>query len=150
MLLLTESTLFFVNLLITDYESTNRLSVGGTVKDWAALVNEKTSPLPSMSAKTSSTDIDISSTYDSQRSKAATKSTRATTQYSESDAGITTKFGGFDVDCDDDNEEQEAMLLQKGKGSSNKNIALVSARHTQKLSTEPIILGCFLHPGIRL
>lgn len=42
MLLLTESTLSFINLLVTDYESIRKKTLSGTVKNWATLVHEKT------------------------------------------------------------------------------------------------------------
>lgn len=64
MLLLIKSTLFVVNLLVTDYESTDSQFVCGTIKGWA-------------------TETTI-------------------TGYSVMDAGITPRFGGFDLDCNKD------------------------------------------------
>lgn len=109
MLLLTESTLLFVNLLVTDDEPTDRTSIGGTIKGWAAVVHEKTTP-QSMSVTEASDMRTLVSTFNSQPNRATTggSTTQTTsTQYSATDASITTKFGGFDLDCNEDDKAEE-------------------------------------------
>ncbi|KAI9566692.1 hypothetical protein HD554DRAFT_2040064 [Boletus coccyginus] len=94
MLLLTEATLFFVDLLVTNYESVNRdlESIGGMIIGWLAHVQEKTSLQP-IFAK--ALDM-LTSVFklSSQPSKAGTSSIKPTTQYLQTDADIITKFGG--------------------------------------------------------
>lgn len=139
MLLLTESTLSFVNLLVDDYESTSKQSLAGTVKGWATGVHDKTSP-GSVKASTDMTTLVSAGALHSQP-KQVTMNTQTITHWhgSEMDPGIATKFGGFDLD-DNDNEEREVMLLPKD------NIALVRALlFHSKLFTKLTALGCSLH-----
>ncbi|KAH0835465.1 hypothetical protein J3R83DRAFT_9104 [Lanmaoa asiatica] len=124
MLLLTESTLSFVNLLVADYESTRKKSLSGTVKGWATLVHEKTLPKDSPGPRTTPS-VSALSALSSQATKVDTPATTST-QYSVTDAGITTKFGSFDLDSEDgDNKEKEEMPFKNTEGKLNDDIALV-------------------------
>ena len=102
MLLLTESTLSFINLLVDDYESTSKQSLAGTVKGWATGVHDKTSP-GSVKASTDMTTLVSAGALHSQP-KQVTMSTQTITHGSEMNPGIATTFGGFDLD-NNDNEE---------------------------------------------
>lgn len=124
MLLLTQSTLSFVNLLVADYESIRKKTPSGTIKGWAAVVHEQTYPEAQGSVNSSATpNPPVSGTLStSQATKVNTLTATTTTQCSGTDAGITTKFGGFDLDSD---LEQETAPFKNKEGKSNDNIALV-------------------------
>ncbi|KAH0832917.1 hypothetical protein J3R83DRAFT_11882 [Lanmaoa asiatica] len=107
LLLLNESTLWFINLLVSDYESIRKKSLSGVVKGWATNVHEKTLSKSSMNTPNPS----ASGTPSSQSTRLATPSliigttTGSSTQYSTaSDTGITTKFGSFDLNSDAEEE----------------------------------------------
>jgi len=124
MLLLTQSTLSFINSLVADYESIRKKSLSGTVKGWAAIINEKMYPEAQSSVNSSITpNPSVSGALStSQATKVNTLTTTTTTQCSGTDAGITIKFGGFDLDSD---PEQETTPFKNKEGKSNDNIALV-------------------------
>lgn len=139
MLLLTESTLWFINLLVTDYDSSNRKkSLSGTVKGWATNV-----PLPSLRGSANTTPTpSVSGTTPSlsQDTRVATSTTTTSTQFSvKTDTGITTKFGGFDLG---DDSEEEAAPVKHEKGKSN-DIAVVCIRYEiqTKILTKLTVLG---------
>jgi len=121
MLLLTESTLSFINLLVADYESNHdrKKSLSGTIKGWAAIVNEKT--YSKGSASTTPNPSASGAPTSSQATKVNTLTTTST-QCSGTDASITTKFGGFDLDSD---VEQETSPFKNKEGKLNDNVALV-------------------------
>ena len=122
MLLLTKSILLFVNLLVDDYESNSKKSISSTVKGWAAGVHEKTvlksSPGPAPQAK----PLTVSMIQSSEATKVNTLPATTGTQCSVMDAGITTKFGGFNLNSD---SEQETPPFDNKEGKLNDNIALV-------------------------
>ncbi|KAH0831316.1 hypothetical protein J3R83DRAFT_13962 [Lanmaoa asiatica] len=123
MLLLTESTLSFVNLLITNYESDRKQTLSSTVKGWATLVHEKALPKSSLNTGTKGSTFSVPS---SQATKVNTLATTSSTQHSDIDAGITTKFGGFNLNSEGNNDkEHETEPLKNKEEKSNDNIALV-------------------------
>lgn len=124
MLFLTESTLLFVNLLVTDYESNRKKSLSENgVRGWAVGVHERTTLKKNIPTHTTSNpSTTVTNVVSSQATKVNTPATTST-QYSVTDAVIATKFGGFNLDSD---LEQETQPLEKqAAGKSNDNIALV-------------------------
>lgn len=131
LLLLNEPTLWFINLMISDYEYNRKQSLSGIVKGWATNVHEKTlpksfvnTPNPSASGAPSSrsTKLAVPSL-----TTGTTVTTGSSTQHSiVSDTGITTKFGGgFDVADSDAEEETAPFKNREGLGKPDDNIALV-------------------------
>ncbi|KAF9224146.1 hypothetical protein BS17DRAFT_817050 [Gyrodon lividus] len=122
MLLLTESTLWFINMLVSDYESNRRKSLSGNVKNWATNVHEKSLLRGSANAMPNPSASSALSSWSTKLNTLAT-STSSSTQHSiASDTGIMTKFGGFDLNSD---EEKETAPFKNREGKPNKHIALV-------------------------
>ncbi|KAF8431064.1 hypothetical protein L210DRAFT_3508032 [Boletus edulis BED1] len=99
-------------------------TLSGTIKDWASVVREKTLPKgPSPPAKANPIiKGSMISALSSQFTKVNSVPATTTTQYSEMDAGITTKFGGFDLSSEDGDYEEQSMKHPKhreGKLSDN-------------------------------
>lgn len=132
MLFLTESTLFFVNLLLTGDETDRKPSLAGTVKGWAALVHEKTQETSKhwQSSEASASAVSGSSNQPSKTTNATTVGCLGTqalcSEAGTAGIGIHWHFGGpfDDSDSADDRMEREAMLAaaKNGKGRLNNNV----------------------------
>ncbi|KAF8550640.1 hypothetical protein OG21DRAFT_1524998 [Imleria badia] len=96
-------------------------SLSGTIKGWSTLVHEKTLLKHSPPAVTT-TSVSAFGAPSSLATKVPDTLATTTTQYSVTDAGVTTKFRSFELDSkdDDDDKEKEAMPFKM-----NDNVALV-------------------------
>ncbi|KAF8545840.1 hypothetical protein OG21DRAFT_1528222 [Imleria badia] len=99
-------------------------SLSGTVKGWATLVHEKSLPKDSPGPETMPS-VSAFGALSSQAMKVDTPATTST-QYSVTDGGITTKFGGFDLNSENDNNKKKKEIPFKNReGKSNNDITLV-------------------------
>ncbi|KAI9568759.1 hypothetical protein HD554DRAFT_2038528 [Boletus coccyginus] len=112
-------------------------SLSGTIKGWVAIINEKMYPEAQGSINSSIIpNWSVSGAPStSQATKVNTLTATTTTQCSGTNAGITIKFGGFNLNSD---LEQKTTPFKNKEGKSNDNITLacVSSYHNSSVEIE--------------